>query len=166
MPVLPKKFTILIAGVGVSLLIIAGIFIFKSLTNRPEIVVKKFLMALGKRDFTTALALVVPEERLEAKSGLDSLFDEISRFEIKKIKTKNAVVYDEEASVDVEMDFEIKLKSGEKYIFMASKETLTVYDDKTKIEVPLSESSQYGIPKFSDTMDLEKVKGKWYITYR
>jgi len=146
------------------LVIIAGLFGYQKLTNKPEAVVKSFFSALGKSDLTKALALVVPEERLEAKASLDSFLSSISRLDITKIRVKNVVISDEEASVDVDLDFELKLKDGKKFTYLSSKGTMIIYDGKTKVEVPLTESNKYSEAKIlTGSINLEKIKGKWYI---
>lgn len=164
-PAIPVK--IVLPLVGLILLVVGGIFGYQKLTNRPETVVSNYFKALGKDDLTTALALVVPEERLTAKASLDSFLSSIERLDIKQVKISNVVISDDEASVDVKLDFEMKLKSGQKFTYLASKETLVIFDGKTKIEVPISEINKYSEaqPLFRN-VKLEKVKGRWYLTNR
>lgn len=162
-PGIPTK--LILPLIGLILLVVVGFFGYQRFTNTPQAVIGKYFKALGKNDLTTALALVVPEERLAAKASLDSLLSGIERLDIKQVKVTNVVISDDEASADVKLDFEMKLKSGQKFTYLASKETLVIFDGKTKIEVPISEINKYSEaqPLFR-SVELEKVKGKWYIS--
>lgn len=162
-PAIPLK--IVLPVVGAILVVALGFVGYQKLTNNPEAVVNRYFKALGKNDLTTALALVVPEQRLSAKSSLDSFLGSIERLDIRKVKVTNVVVSDTDATAEVKLDFEMKLKSGQKFTYLGSKETLVIFDGKTRVEVPISEIQKYSEaqPLFQ-TVKLEKVKGKWYIT--
>jgi len=162
-PAIPRK--IVLMAVGVILVVVLGSFGYQKLTNNPKAVVSRYFKALGKNDLTTALALVIPEQRLSAKSNLDSFLGSIERLDITKVKVTNVVVSDSDATVEVKLDFEMKLKSGQKFTYLGSKETLAIFDGKTRVEVPISEIQKYSEARLLfRTVKLEKVKGKWYIT--
>lgn len=159
---IPKKY--LTIAIGAILIIVVAIIGYFNFTNTPQMVVQRYLKAVAKSDLTTALALVVPEERLANKKSLDSFFATVSRFDIQKIKIKDVVISDEEATVDVALDFEVKLKDGQKITYLSSKDTAIIYDGKTKIEVPIKDSDKYSLSQnFFNSIKLEKVKGRWYI---
>lgn len=159
-----KRFILPIIGLAV--LVGVGFFAYTTLSNRPGSVVKRFYKALSANDLTSTLALVVPEKRLEAKAGLESFLDTIESLEIKRIKVSDVVISDDSASVSVKMDFEITLKSGQKFTYLASKDKMIIFDGKTKVEVPISEAEKYSQAQvLLAKVDLEKIKGKWYISY-
>lgn len=164
-PAIPLK--LILPILGVVLLVIGGIFGYQKLTNKPEAVVSRYFKALGKKDLTTALALVVPEDRLVTKASLDGFLGSVERLDITKVKISNVVVSDNDASVDVKLDFEMKLKSGQKFTYLGSKDSLVIFDGKTRVEVPISEIKKYSEaqPLFQ-TIKLERVKGRWYIITR
>lgn len=152
-------------AMGAVIVIIIAAVAYLQFINTPQMVAKKYLNAVAKNDLTTALALVVPEERLDNKKSLDSFYTTVTRLTISKIKITNLVVADDEATVDLALDFEVKLKDGQKMTYLSSKDTAIIYDGKTKIEVPIKDSQKYSPSQnFLTSINLEKVNGRWYIT--